>query len=199
MAFQRRLIRSAEISRCSVSACAKRSVPDTASSSAYLSTDQSKIAGKGLGRAIFDAAHKAASPTYPSRSLNMAARARECVGRSALINQPRRQLLDLRVIRAIVRTFAVRMSYKLSKSRRANCEERASESVECLIMLCFDKANIALCSVDASHAAAAFLEFPWQQSDFGWCGYRACQTGRNRFRIIPKPELSADRSDAARM
>jgi hypothetical protein len=52
---------------------------------------------------------------------------------------------------------------------------------------------------DASHAAAAFLEFPWQQSDFGWCGYRACQTGRNRFRIIPKPELSADRSDATRM
>jgi hypothetical protein len=54
-------------------------------------------------------------------------------------------------------------------------------------------------SVDASHAAAAFLEFSEQQSDFGWCGYRACQMGRNRFRIIPKPGLSADRSDAARM
>jgi hypothetical protein len=59
--------------------------------------------------------------------------------------------------------------------------------------------SIAPRGIDASHAAAAFLEFPWQQSDFGWCGYRACQMGRNRFRIIPKPGLSADRSDAACM
>jgi hypothetical protein len=64
-------------------------------------------------------------------------------------------------------------------------------------MLCFDKANITLRSVDASHAAAAFLEFSWQQSDFGWCGCRACQWGASR--IIPKPGLSADRSDAFRM
>jgi len=67
----------------------------------------------------------------------------------------------------------------------------------------FQQNDITLCrddgSVGASHAAAAFLEFSWRQSDFGWCGYRACQMGRNRFRIIPKPGLSADRSDATRM
>jgi len=46
-----------------------------------------------------------------------------------------------------------------------------------LIMLCFNKTTSRIAAFDASHAAAAFLEFSWRQSDFGWCGYRACQRG----------------------
>jgi hypothetical protein len=44
-------------------------------------------------------------------------------------------------------------------------------------MLCFKQSDARIAANSASHGAAAFLEFPWQQSDFGWCGYRACQWG----------------------
>jgi hypothetical protein len=63
-----------------------------------------------------------------------------------------------------------------------NCGEGIAERERarrmlCLIMLCFDKTTLRFAAFVASHAAAAFLEFARQQSDFGWCGYRAYQWG----------------------
>jgi hypothetical protein len=65
-------------------------------------------------------------------------------------------------------------NYEGQKMRERAYEERVTQV---LIMLCFDKATSRFAVSTPSHAAAAFLEFPWQQSDFGWCGYRAYQWG----------------------
>jgi hypothetical protein len=65
--------------------------------------------------------------------------------------------------------------------------ESARASMSCLIMLCFDKTSSRFAAFGASHAAAAFLEFAWQQSDFGWCGYRACQWGAIAFGSFQSP------------
>jgi hypothetical protein len=59
-----------------------------------------------------------------------------------------------------------------------------------LIMLCFNKATSRVAAFDPSHAAAVFLEFSWQQSDFGWYGYRACQPGAF---ISDHPKARAER------
>jgi hypothetical protein len=94
------------------------------------------------------------------------------------------------------------MPHKFCKSKKEKPLSKSRRNVTSQDHALFRQGDITR-SIDggviASHAAAAFLDFPWQQSDFGWCGYRACQMGRNRFRIIPKPGLSADRSDAIRM
>jgi hypothetical protein len=70
-----------------------------------------------------------------------------------------------KAVRAIICAFAARMSYQFCKSRKADHRERAVESVECLILLCFNKAHHALQQSMAASMPAMLQPHFWNFLD----------------------------------